>query len=242
MRIRELHTLDLTAAEAVQLQRQLAQKVILSPMRSTPRFAAGLDCAFSTDKKRIIATAVVLRWVARPNEACRRRASLTVDVPEFEIVETAEAVLDVRFPYVPGLLSFREAPACLEVMRKLRTIPDVVLADGQGIAHPRRLGLASHLGLFLDTPTIGCAKSRLIGKYGDVPMQKGASVPLLDKGEKIGFVVRTRTNVKPLFISPGHKITHQQAVEIVLNCCTRYRLPEPTRLAHQRVSQLKKQL
>jgi deoxyribonuclease V len=224
MRILDLHTWDLTAVRAVQLQKQLAQKVILSPLRSTLRFVAGLDCAFSTDKKKIIAAAVVLRWVARPNE------------------ETAEAVLDVRFPYVPGLLSFREGPACLEAMRKLRTIPDVVLVDGQGIAHPRRLGLASHLGLFLDVPTIGCAKSRLIGEYGDVPMQKGASVPLLDKGEKIGSVVRTRTNVKPLFISPGHKITHQQAVEIVLNCCIRYRLPEPTRLAHQRISQLRKLL
>jgi deoxyribonuclease V len=242
MRILDLHTWDLTAAGAVQLQRQLAQKVILSPIHSIPRFVAGLDCAFSTDKKRIIAAAVVLRWVARPSEVRPKWTSLTVEVPEFEIVETAEAILDVRFPYVPGLLSFREAPACLEAIRKLRTIPDVVLADGQGIAHPRRLGLASHLGLFLDTPTIGCAKSRLIGEYGDVPSQKGASVPLLDKNERIGFVVRTRTNVNPLFISPGHKITHSQAVEIVLNCCTRYRLPEPTRLAHQKVSQLKKQL
>jgi deoxyribonuclease V len=224
MRILDLHLWNLTAAQAVQLQRQLAQKVILSPMRSTPRFVAGLDCAFSTDKKRIVAAAIVLR------------------LPDCEFVETAEAVLDVRFPYVPGLLSFREAPACLEAMRKLRTIPDVVLADGQGIAHPRRLGLASHLGLFLDVPAIGCAKSRLIGEYGDLPQQKGAFVPLLDKGEKIGSVVRTRTNVKPLFISPGHKITHSQAVEIVLSCCIRYRLPEPTRLAHQRVSQLKKQI
>jgi deoxyribonuclease V len=224
MRVLELHTWDLTAAGAAQLQRQLAKEVILSPMRSSPRFAAGLDCAFSTDKKRIIAAAVVL------------------ELPGFRLVETAEAVLDVRFPYVPGLLSFREAPACLEAMRKLQTIPDVVLIDGQGIAHPRRLGLASHLGLFLDVPTIGCAKSRLIGQYGDVPTQKGASVPLLDKGEKIGSVVRTRTNVKPLFISPGHKITHSQAVEIVLSCCTRYRLLEPTRLAHQRVTSLRQKM
>jgi deoxyribonuclease V len=224
MRVLDLHTWDLTAAGAVQLQRQLAQKVVLSPLRSMPRFAAGLDCAFSADKKHIIAAAVVL------------------ELPDFRLAETAEAVLDVRFPYVPGLLSFREAPACLEAMRKLRTIPDVVLADGQGIAHPRRLGLASHLGLFLDVPTVGCAKSRLIGEYGDVPMQKGASIPLLDKNEKIGFVVRTRTNVKPLFISPGHKITHSQAVEIVLNCCIRYRLPEPTRLAHQRVTSLRQKM
>jgi len=224
MHIRELHPWDLTVAGAVQLQRQLAQTVILSPLRSKPRFVAGLDCAFSTDTKRIIAAAVVL------------------ELPDFRLAEMTEAVLDVQFPYVPGLLSFREAPACLEAMRKLRTIPEVVLIDGQGIAHPRRLGLASHLGVFLDTPTIGCAKSRLIGEYGDLPTQKGACVPLLDKNERIGSVVRTRTNVKPLFISPGHKITHHQAVEIVLNCCIRYRLPEPTRLAHQKVTSLRQKM
>jgi deoxyribonuclease V len=111
--------------------------------------------------------------------------------------------------------------------------------DGQGIAHPRRLGLASHLGLFLDIPTIGCAKSRLIGEFEDLPRQKGAFVPLLDKHDHIGFVVRTRTNVKPLFISPGHKITHREAVDVVLSCCTRYRLPEPARLAHQQVTSLR---
>jgi deoxyribonuclease V len=224
MRIQDLHLWDLTAGQAVNLQRQLSRCVKLTPLKKKPRLIAGLDCAFSEDKKKIIAAAVVL------------------EMPDFRLVENAEAVLDVRFPYVPGLLSFREAPACLEAARKLRTIPDVVLVDGQGIAHPRRLGLASHLGLFLGLPTIGCAKSRLIGEYEDLPRQKGAFVPLLDKNEQIGFVVRTRRNVKPLFVSPGHKITHREAVEVVLSCCTRYRLPEPARLAHQLVSRFKKQL
>lgn len=221
MQIKDIHLWDLSVNKAIALQKELAGQVKQTSLKDKPKIIAGLDCAFSDGKKRIVAAVVVL------------------ELPDFRIVETAEAVLDVTFPYVPGLLSFREAPACLAAMQKLQTIPDVVLVDGQGIAHPRRMGLASHLGLFLDIPTIGCAKSRLIGEYENLPRQKGAFVPLLDKNEHIGFVLRTRTNVKPLFISPGHKITHREAVEVVLSCCARYRLPEPARMAHQRVSSLR---
>jgi deoxyribonuclease V len=218
MNILELHSWDCSPTQAVALQRQLAGRVRLTVMPDLPHIVAGLDCAFSRDKKRIAAAAVVLR------------------LGDFKVLETAEAVMEVRFPYVPGLLSFREAPACLAAMRKLQITPDVVLVDGQGIAHPRRLGLASHLGLFLDCPTIGCAKSRLIGTYQDPSKEKGACSLLMDKDHRIGSVLRTRQNVKPLFVSPGHKVTHEQAIEIVMACCTRYRLPEPTRLAHQRVT------
>lgn len=221
MNILELHSWDLSPAQAISLQKQLAGQVRLAPMANLPRIVAGLDCAFSRDKKRIAAVVVVMQ------------------IEDFQVLETAEAVMEVKFPYVPGLLSFREAPVCLAAMEKLQTPPDAVLVDGQGIAHPRRLGLASHLGLFLDTPTIGCAKSRLIGDYQDPPKEKGAYSPLMDKDQRIGSVLRTRHNVKPLFISPGHKITHEQAIEIVMACCTRYRLPEPTRLAHQWVTTIK---
>jgi len=224
MKIRYLHLWDATPAEAGRLQKQLSSQVRLEPLARWPKLAAGLDCAFSPDKKYIAAAAVLLR------------------LKNFEVIETASAVLPVQFPYIPGLLSFREAPVCIAAVEKLRRRPDVFLIDGQGLAHRRRLGLACHLGLFFDLPTIGCAKSRLIGQYENLPIQKGASAPLTDKGEIIGSVVRTRTDVKPLFISPGHRITFEQSVEVVLACCTRYRLPEPTRLAHQLVGRLKHQL
>jgi deoxyribonuclease V len=155
-------------------------------------------------------------------------------LPELEIIQTTEAVLDGTFPYVPGLLSFREAPACLEAMRTLHDIPDAVLIDGQGIAHPRRLGLASHLGLWLDCPTIGCAKSRLIGRYESIPAKKGEHSPLKDKGVTIGSVLCTRDRVKRGFIPPAIKLLWFVG-QVVLSCCTRYRLPEPARLAHQLV-------
>lgn len=157
----------------------------------------------------------------------------------FELVETASATMDVTFPYIPGLLSFREAPVCLAAIEKLEHQPDVFMIDGQGIAHPRRLGLAAHLGLFLDKPTIGCAKSRLTGTFAEPALEKGAHEPLYDGDEIIGAVVRTRTNVKPLFISVGHRCTLDDAIDLTLACAIKYRLPEPTRLAHNTVSRLK---
>lgn len=157
----------------------------------------------------------------------------------FELIETASASMDVTFPYIPGLLSFREAPACLEAVEKLENEPDLFMVDGQGIAHPRRLGLAAHLGLFLDKPSIGCAKSRLTGTFDEPALEKGAHTPLRDRDEVIGAVVRTRTNVKPLFISVGNRCTLEDAIRLTLAWTTKYRLPEPTRLAHQTVSRLK---
>lgn len=229
METRKLHRWDLSYAQARQLQVKLAGRVEFTPLQRRPEVAAGLDCAFSKDGKRIIAAVVVLQ------------------LPGFEVLETAHASRKVTFPYIPGLLSFREAPACIAAVEKLRKQPDLFLVDGQGVAHPRRLGLAAHLGLFFEKPTIGCAKSRLIGTYEEPPFEKGSYTLLTDKttvesdarSETIGAVVRTRTNVKPLFVSVGNKCTLDNAIEITLACTTKYRLPEPTRLAHQLVSRLK---
>ena len=218
MKIKRLHSWDLSYKGAVALQKELAGKVKFTPLRKQPKLIAGLDCAFSRDSQKIIAAAVVLK------------------IPEFEIIETVTAVRKLVFPYIPGLLSFREAPACIAAVEKLKKEPDVFLVDGQGVAHPRRLGLAAHLGLFFDGVTIGCAKSRLTGYFEEPAFEKGSYSLLEDKNETIGAVVRTRTNVKPVFVSVGNKCTLEDAIKITLACTTKYRLPEPTRLAHQIVS------
>jgi len=193
-------------------------------LKKTPKLIAGLDCAFSKTGKRIIAAAVVLK------------------VPDFTIVETTYAVLKTAFPYIPGLLSFREAPACIAAVNKLKINPDLFLIDGQGIAHPRRLGLAAHLGLFFNKPTIGCAKSRLTGLFSEPGLEKGSYTLLKDGRDVIGAVLRTRTNVKPLFVSVGSKCTLKDAIKLTLACTTKYRLPEPTRQAHQTVSKMRLKL
>ena len=221
MEIKKLHRWHLDYAKAVKLQSQLAPKVRFAALRKKPELIAGLDCAFSRDGQRTIAAAVVLK------------------LPDLEVVETTSAVRKVGFPYVPGLLSFREAPVCIAAVEKLKLKPDVFIIDGQGIAHPRRLGLAAHLGLFFDKPTIGCAKSRLTGQFEEPPPKKGTYSLLKDKDEVIGAVVRTRTNVKPVFVSVGNKCRLEDAIEVTLSCVTKYRLPEPTRIAHQVVTRLK---
>ena len=221
MQIKKLHSWNLSYSQAMALQKQLACKVQFTPLKKTPKLIAGLDCAFSKDGQQIIAAVIVLK------------------LPGLELVETATAVRKVNFPYIPGLLSFREAPACIAAVEKLKTKPDIFIIDGQGIAHPRRLGIASHLGLFFDKPTIGCAKSRLTGTFEDPPPEKGSYSPLKNGEEVIGAVVRTRTNVKPVFVSVGNKCLLKDAIKIILDCTTKYRLPEPTRLAHQLVSKAK---
>lgn len=238
MRIKYLHMWNFSAKEAVNLQKKLAANVKFTPLKKPPKLIAGLDCAFTKDNKRIIAAVVVIK------------------LPDFELIEQKTAVRKLTFPYVPGLLSFREAPACVAAAAKLKNTPDLFLVDGQGIAHPRRLGLAAHLGLFLDKPTVGCAKSRLVGSYKPPPSQKAAYTLLQDKlrtncistavqqttdQQVIGAVVRTRTNVKPVFVSVGNRCLLQDAINITLACTTKYRLPEPVRLAHQLVSRLRLQ-
>ncbi len=160
-------------------------------------------------------------------------AVVVLRIDDLQVVEVALERQRVPFPYVPGLLSFRECPSILAAFKKLTVPPDLLLIDGQGIAHPRRFGLASHLGVLLDKPTIGCAKSRYIGTHDEPDLEAGCYTDLFDSEELIGAVMRTRTDVKPLYISVGHKIDLPTALDFVLECCAGYRLPEPTRLAHQ---------
>jgi deoxyribonuclease V len=161
-----------------------------------------------------------------------RAAVVVLRYPGLEIVERKVITMPVVFPYVPGLLSFREVPLILAACEQLTVTPDLFIADGQGVAHPRRLGLACHLGLFLVVPTIGCAKSILCGRHDEVGEERGDSAPLYDDGEVVGAAVRTRRGVKPVYVSIGHKVDLRTAIDWVLACCYRYRLPEPTRLAH----------
>lgn len=165
-----------------------------------------------------------------------RAAVAVLDFPSLALVEQSVARLPTAFPYVPGLLSFREAPAVLAALGPLETAPDLLLYDGQGLAHPRRLGIASHLGLWLDLPSIGVAKSRLVGHHGEVPAPRGAWTPLEDRGEVIGAVLRSRAGVAPLYVSSGHRVSLEGAVAWVMACLTRYRLPETTRWAHRLAS------
>jgi deoxyribonuclease V len=221
MEIKKLHNWNLSYSQAIALQKQLSEKVQLIELKNHPKTIAGIDCAFSRDKKRIIACVVLLK------------------LPGFEPIETENVVQKLTFPYIPGLLSFRESPVCIAAVEKLKHEPDAFIIDGQGIAHPRRFGLACHLGLFFDKPTVGCAKSRLTGSFEEPAPEKGSFSPLKDGDEVIGAVVRTRTNVEPVFVSVGNKCSLKNAIEITLNCTTKYRIPEPTRLAHQLVSTLK---
>ncbi len=248
MQVKKLHNWNLSYSQAIALQKQLAEQVQQIELKTRPKTIAGLDCALSPDKKRIIAVAVVLAipqairglWeTTEQTDATLRSSASSIRSTSFEVIETATASQQLTFPYIPGLLSFRESPVCLDAVQKLKKEPDAFVIDGQGIAHPRRFGLAAHLGLFFDKPTVGCAKSRLTGTFEEPAPEKGAYSPLKDNEEVIGAVVRTRTSVKPIFVSVGNKCRLKDAIEITLACTTKYRLPEPTRIAHQLVSKLK---
>lgn len=224
MKIRKLHSWNLTPTEAVALQRRLAGRIDTGTPLVRPELVAGADVSYSLFSSVFYAAVVVLRS------------------SDWSMVEVQEAVRETPFPYVPGLLSFREAPVLLEAFAKLRTTPHAVILDGQGLAHPRRFGLACHLGLWLDLPCLGCAKSLLIGKFRRLGMKVGAGASLVDKEEVIGRALRTRCNVKPVFVSVGHRIDLPSAVRIVREACQGYRLPEPTRQAHMYVNALRKRL
>jgi len=218
MRLHHAHPWDLTPKAAIALQQQLRTHVVVADRFGEVQRVAGVDVGFEE------------------NNTITRAAVAVLEFPSLELVEYAIARQPTRFPYVPGLLSFREVPVVLEALEKLSSLPDMLLCDGQGIAHPRRLGIASHLGVLLDLPSIGVAKSRLIGAHADVAEEKGAWQPLEDKGEVIGCVLRSRNRVKPLYISPGHRVGIDSAREWVMACLTRYRLPETTRWAHRLAS------
>ncbi len=207
-------------ARAQAVQARLRSRVRASGGPRRVRLVAGADLAYRADGSR--AWAAVVLWSPRDGA----------------VVETVTAAGRPRFPYVPGYLSFREGPLLLRAFGRLRRRPDLVLFDGQGIAHPRGLGLASHLGVLLDLPSVGCAKSRLVGEHGEPGRRRGDWTPLLLEGRQVGAVVRTRDGVKPLWISPGHRIGVRQAIKWTLTCC-RTRVPEPIRLAEQVVNRLK---
>jgi deoxyribonuclease V len=204
-------------------QAELRARIEVRPLNPLPRFVAGADAAFSSDKKTIFAVALVY------------------DRKEQRVLEVAHAVQDVRAPYIPGFLSFREGPAVAAAIRALKHPFGVVCFDGHGYAHPRRCGYASHVSVELDVPGIGVAKSRFIGTYSDPAPAAGSSTPLMDGGERIGSVLRTRDNTRPLFVSIGHKVDLASSEALVLACCTRYRVPEPTRQADIEVAKLKRQ-
>jgi deoxyribonuclease V len=207
--------------QAVAIQQRLALQVRDDVPSRTIRLVAGVDAGFSADRRFCIAAAVL--W----------------DIRERNVVEQRLARARLTFPYVPGLLSFREAPAVLAALRKLKTAPDALICDGHGLAHPRRFGLACHVGVIVNRPTIGCAKSRLVGRHDEPAARRGSSRALWDGGERIGIVLRTRDRVKPVYVSIGHRIDLTTAKRVVLRCGAGYRLPEPTRLADQRVAAAK---
>ena len=222
MNFPELHSWNLSPKEAIALQRELAGRVVLQDATAGPvRLVVGVDVSCARFSPRVHAAVILY------------------DLLDDTVVERASAHAAEAFPYVPGLLSFRELPVVLAAFRSLSAIPDVVLVDGQGIAHPRRLGIASHLGLWLDLPTIGCAKSRLCGEHDDPGGLRGAWTRLMDGAEEIGRVLRTRDRIRPLFVSPGHRVGLERAVQIVLACGRGYRLPEPTRQAHGESNRLR---
>ena len=202
-------------------QLEMRRRILVQPLDPLPSFVAGVDGAFSEDKSTIFAAAVVY------------------DREAAKIVEVAHAVVNAEFPYIPTFLSFREGPAVLAALGKLKHSFGAVCFDGQGYAHPRRCGLASHMGVTLDVPTLGVAKSRLIGTYDEPATLAGSSSPLWDDQEQIGVVLRTRDNVRPLFLSIGHRIDLDSAVRLSMACVTRYRIPEPTRQADIEVAKLK---
>lgn len=212
--IKKLHDWDISVAQAIDLQRRMAAEVVRSGEVITPRFIAGVD--ISVEKAKGVATGAVV----------------VLSYPELRVTETKVVQSSLDFPYIPGLLSFRESPLTLSVCEKLSIVPDLVLVDGQGIAHPRRFGLASHLGLLLDIPTIGCAKSLLCGSHEMPGIEAGSYAEVVDRSEIIGVALRTRPGVKPIYVSIGHKIDLAGAIHWVMECCHGYRLPEPTRLAH----------
>jgi deoxyribonuclease V len=193
------------------VQRELKKKVRILPLRKAPRLVAGLDAAFEGE--------IV------------RGAACLFSYPELEPLEEAAAELRCRFPYIPGLLTFREGPVLIKALSKLRRTPDVLLFDGQGIAHPEGMGIAAHVGALLDIPSIGCAKSRLVGEHREPASKKGSRARLVFKGHAVGAALRTRSGVRHIYVSPGHRADIKDAIDIVLGCTIRYRLPEPIRCA-----------
>ncbi|MGX1828612.1 deoxyribonuclease V [Paenibacillus taichungensis] len=207
------HPWEISEKEAIVLQYSLAEKVIKQDEFTEVNYVAGVDVAYSKRSDSLIAAVVIL------------------DVNSLKPVESVVIEDKVRFPYVPGLFSFRELPPIVKAFKRIKIKPDLIVCDGQGIAHPRRFGLACHLGVLLDTPTIGCGKTRLIGTFVEPESQRGSYSPLIDNSEVIGKVLRTQNNVNPIFVSIGHRISLETSCNWILALSPKYRLPETTRQA-----------
>ncbi|MBI5748504.1 MAG: deoxyribonuclease V [Nitrospinae bacterium] len=221
MQYKNLHKWDISPAEAVEIQKNLREKIITENEHGEVRYIAGADISFN--RKSLLGYAVVA----------------VMTFPDLEVVEEKRIEAEIKFPYIPGLLAFREAPILLKAFEKLKIEPDLIIFDGQGIAHPRGMGIASHLGIILNKPTIGCAKSKLFGTYKEPGKNEGNFSYLYSPQETdnvIGAVVRTKSNTKPVFVSIGHKIDLQTSIKFILECRRGYRIPEPTRIAHNLVS------
>ena len=224
MKFNNLHSWDVDYKAAVALQTELCERLVLEDRLSGDiRIVAGADISCTKGDDRVYAAVVLL------------------DAATLEVIEEATYSGRTSIPYIPGLLSFREGPALLQAFGKLRNRPDVILFDGQGIAHPRGFGLASHMGLILDIPSVGCAKTRLVGAFREPGEKRGQQSPLVYKEKRIGAVVRTKDRVKPVFVSQGHRVSLERAVKIVLQCARRYRIPEPIRRAHILVNKMRKE-
>lgn len=221
MTYNSIHPWDVTPAEAVALQQQMRQQIRIEPLTGPVRTIAGCDISFNKFEETVYAGIVVLSLL------------------DLSVIEEVGVVSKATFPYVPGLLSFREAPALLEAWEKLETAPDVVMFDGQGIAHPRRIGIASHIGLFIGRPSFGCAKSVLVGKYDEPAPERGNWSPMTHYREEIGAALRTKDRTNPVYVSPGHLIDLPSAIELTLACFGGYRIPEPTRRAHNLVNAIR---
>ncbi len=217
-----LHSWDVSPEEAIKIQNKLRELVKVEKLKSETRYIAGADVSFDKGSNIVYAGVVVLKF------------------PEFEEVDRSLVVTKVSFPYIPGLLSFRESPALIRAWEKIKIVPDVVVIDGQGIAHPRRFGIASHFGVLIDKPTIGCAKSLLVGKYQEPDEKAGSYSYLYDLGEIIGVALRTRDGVQPVFVSVGHRITLEESIRIIMQSTRGYRIPKPTRYAHNLVNALRR--
>lgn len=211
----------LSAREAIALQQQLRSEIVLEPLQQPVRVIGGADISFNKYSETIYAGIVLLRF------------------PDLQVIHTESVVSRTRFPYIPGLLAFREVPALYEVWEQLPQKPDVLVLDGHGIAHPRRMGIAAHFGVVAGAATIGCAKSRLVGHYEEPEDAPMAESVLMHQNEAIGTVLRTKKRCLPVFVSPGYGITMAESVNLIRNCTGRYRIPEPTRLAHLLVNKVR---